>query len=88
MRTSLVHELTPRLWVGANARWEDWSSFSKQWVTVGANDFKTQIDRGWKDTWGGSLGGENSTRGGVSWVSTRLLQAKRSIGHLAEVVVP
>ena len=55
VRASLVHKLTPKFWLGASFRWEDWSSFEKQWVTV--NGFKTQIDRGWTDTFGGALGG-------------------------------
>jgi long-chain fatty acid transport protein len=55
VRTSLLHEITPTLWIAGNFRWEDWSSFNKQWVTVAG--FKTQIDRGWGDTFGGSLGG-------------------------------
>jgi long-chain fatty acid transport protein len=54
VRVSLVHELTPDLWLAANFRWEDWSSFSKQFVNV--DGFKTQIDRGWDDTFGGSVG--------------------------------
>ncbi len=54
VRVSLLHEITPKLWVAGNFRWEDWSSFNKQWITVAG--FKTQIDRGWEDTWGGSLG--------------------------------
>jgi long-chain fatty acid transport protein len=55
VRLSLLHEVTPHLWLAGNFRWEDWSSFEKQWVTV--EDFKTQINRGWDDTFGGSLGG-------------------------------
>jgi long-chain fatty acid transport protein len=54
-RASVVHELSPRLWVGASFRWEQWSSLEKQWVTV--SGFKTQLDRGWDDTYGGALGG-------------------------------
>ena len=54
VRAGVVHEVTPKLWVAGNFRWENWSSFEKQWVTV--SDFKTQIDRGWGDTYGGSLG--------------------------------
>jgi len=54
VRTSLLHEITPKLWIAGNFRWEDWSSFEKQWITVAG--FKTQINRGWEDTFGGSLG--------------------------------
>jgi long-chain fatty acid transport protein len=54
VRASLVQELTPKLWIGASFRWEDWSRFEKQWVTVAG--FKTQLDRGWGDTFGGALG--------------------------------
>jgi len=54
VRAGVVHEVTPKLWVAGNFRWENWSSFEKQWVTV--SDFKTQLDRGWGDTYGGSLG--------------------------------
>lgn len=54
VRASLVHEVTPKLWIGGNFRWEQWSALRSQFVTV--NGFKTQIDRGWDDTYGGSLG--------------------------------
>jgi long-subunit fatty acid transport protein len=55
VRASVVHELTPKLWLGATFRWENWSAFENQFVTV--SGFKTQINRGWGDTYGGALGG-------------------------------
>jgi long-chain fatty acid transport protein len=54
IHVGLVHEFTPRLALGATFRWEDWSSLEDQFVTVAG--FKTALDRGWDDTFGGSLG--------------------------------
>ena len=55
IRTSLLHELTPKLWLAASFRWEDWSAFEKQFVSI--EGFTSQINRGWGDTFGGAIGG-------------------------------
>lgn len=55
VRASLVQELGPKLWLGASFRWEDWSEFENQFVSIGG--FTGQINRGWSDTFGGALGG-------------------------------
>jgi long-chain fatty acid transport protein len=55
VRTSVVHEFSPKLWVGISFRWEDWSGFEDQFVSI--NGFTSQIHRGWGDTYGGAIGG-------------------------------
>ena len=55
VRTSLVHEFGPKFWLGASFRWEDWSEFENQFVSIAG--FTSQINRGWGDTYGGALGG-------------------------------
>jgi long-chain fatty acid transport protein len=55
VRASLVHELNPKLWLGASFRWEDWSQYEDQFVSI--SGFTSQIHRGWGDTYGGALGG-------------------------------
>ena len=52
VRASLVHELSPKLALAASFRWEDWSEFERQFVTIAG--FKTKINRGWSDTYGGA----------------------------------
>ena len=55
VHTSVVHEFTEDLFVGAQLRWEDWSEFGTQFVALGGQD-TPGLKRNWKDTWGGSLG--------------------------------
>jgi long-chain fatty acid transport protein len=57
VRASLVHELSPTLWLGASFRWEDWSEFENQFVSINEGAIDTQINRGWRDTYGGAIGG-------------------------------
>jgi long-chain fatty acid transport protein len=54
VRASVLHEITPNLWLAGSFRWEDWSTFQEQWVFFPG--FSTQLIRGWDDTFGGSLG--------------------------------